>query len=77
MTRSEIEAKIAEAQAQGKVLQQENQQLTQQLKINQLELSKLCGKIELLNEMLSACDNQPTEGETKEAEKDADKNDNG
>ena len=77
MTRSEIEAKIAEAQAQGKVLQQENQQLTQQLKINQLELSKLCGKIELLNEMLSDCDNQPTEGENKEAEKDADKTANG
>lgn len=75
MTKSEINAKIAEIQAQGEALQQENQQITQQLKINQLELSKLCGKIELLNELLESAENPPAEGEKKKVKKVADKND--
>lgn len=77
MTKSEIEQKIAEVKAQGDALQKHNAQLMQQLEVNKVELAKVCGKIELLSDMLSAFEKTPTEGENGEAEKDADKNNNG
>lgn len=77
MTKSEIEQKIAEVKAQGDALQKHNAQLMQQLEVNKVELAKVCGKIELLSEMLTELEKPPTEGENGEAEKDADKNDNG
>lgn len=77
MTKSEIEQKIAEVKAQGDALQKHNAQLMQQLEVNKVELAKVCGKIELLSEMLSELEKSPAEGENGEAEKDADKNDNG
>lgn len=77
MTKSEINAKIAEVQAQGEVLQRENQQITQRLEFNRLELSKICGKIELLNELLESVENPPAKGRKKKVKKVADKNDNG
>lgn len=75
MTKSEINAKIAEVKAQGEALQRENQQITQRLEFNRLELSKICGKIELLNELLESAENPPAEGEKKRGKKFADKND--
>ena len=77
MTKSEIEQKIAEVKAQGDALQQNNSQIMRQLEVNKLELAKICGKIELLSDMLSELEKAPTAGENGEAEKDADKNDNG
>ena len=77
MTKTEIEQKIAEVKAQGDALQQNNSQIMQQLEFNKVELAKICGKIELLSDMLSELEKTPTEGENGEAEKDADKNDNG
>ena len=77
MTKSEIEQKIAEVRAQGDALQKHNAQLMQQLEVNKVELAKVCGKIELLSEMLTDCEKPPAEGENGEAEKNADKNDNG
>ena len=77
MTKAEIEQKIAEVRAQGEALQEHNAQIMQQLEVNKLELAKICGKIELLSDMLSELEKTPTEGENGEAEKDADKNDNG
>ena len=77
MTKAEIEQKIAEVRAQGEALQQNNSQIMQQLEVNKVELAKICGKIELLSDMLSELEETPTEGENGEAEKDADKNDNG
>lgn len=77
MTKAEIEQKIAEVRAQGEALQQNNSQIMQQLEVNKLELAKICGKIELLSDMLSELEKAPTAGENGEAEKDADKNDNG
>ena len=77
MTKAEIEQKIAEVRAQGEALQQNNSQIMQQLEVNKVELAKICGKIELLSDMLSELDNAPTAGENGEAVKDADKNDNG
>ena len=77
MTKTEIEQKIAEVKAQGDALQKNNSQITQQLELNKLELAKICGKIELLSDMLSELEKTPTEGENEEAEKNADKNDNG
>lgn len=77
MTKTEIKKKIAEVKAQGDALQQNNSQIMQQLELNKLELAKICGKIELLSDMLSELEKTPTEGENGEAEKDADKNDNG
>lgn len=65
MTKSEINQKLAELRAQGEALQQNNAQIMQQLEVNKLELAKICGKIDLLNEL--------SEG----VEEDADKNDNG
>lgn len=69
MTKAEIEQKIAEVRAQGDALQKHNAQLMQQLELNKLELAKICGKIELLSDMLSELEKTPTEGENGEAEK--------
>ena len=77
MIKSEINQKLAELRAQGDALQKHNSQIMQQLELNKLELAKICGKIELLSDMLSELEKTPTEGENGEAEKDADKNDNG
>ena len=77
MIKSEINQKLAELRAQGEALQKHNAQLVQQIEVNKLELAKICGKIELLSDMLSELEKTPTEGENEEAEKDADKNDNG
>jgi hypothetical protein len=77
MTKPEINQKLAELRAQGDALQKHNAQLIQQIEVNKLELAKICGKIELLSDMLSELEKTPTEGENEEAEKDADKNDNG
>ena len=77
MTKSEINQKLAELRAQGDALQKHNAQLMQQLEVNKVELAKVCGKIELLSDMLSELEKTPVEGENEEAEKDADKNDNG
>ena len=77
MTKSEIEQKIAEVRAQGEALQKHNSQIMQQLEVNKVEFAKICGKIELLSDMLSELEKAPTAGENGEAEKDADKNDNG
>ena len=77
MTKTEIEQKIAEVKAQGDALQKNNAQLIQQIEINIVELAIICGKIELLSDMLSELEKTPVEGENEEAEKDADKNDNG
>ena len=77
MTKTEIEQKIAEVKAQGDALQKNNSQIMQQLEFNKLELAKICGKIELLSDMLSELEKTPVEGENEETEKNADKNDNG
>ena len=67
MTKTEIEKKIAEVKAQGEALQEHNAQLIQQIEVNKLELAKICGKIELLSDMLSELEKTPTEGENEEA----------
>ena len=77
MTKAEIEQKIADIKAQGEALQKHNAQLIQQIEVNKVELAKVCGKIELLSDMLSELEKTPVEGENGEAEKDADQNDNG
>ena len=77
MTKSKINQKLAELRAQGDALQKHNAQLMQQIEVNKVELAKVCGKIELLSDMLSELEKTPAEGENEEAEKDADKNDNG
>ena len=77
MTKTEIEKNIAEVKAQGDALQKHNAQLIQQIEVNKVEIAKIIGKLDLLSEMLADCEKTPTEGENEEAEKDADKNDNG
>ena len=77
MIKSEINQKLAELRAQGESLQKHNAQLIQQIEVNKVELAKVCGKIELLSDMLSELEKTPTEGENEEAENNADKNDNG
>lgn len=77
MTKSEIEQKIAEVKAQGDALQKHNAQLIQQIEVNKVEIAKIIGKLDLLFEMLADCEKAPTADENGEAEKDADKNDNG
>lgn len=67
MTKTEIEKKIAEVKAQGDALQQNNSQIMQQLEVNKVELAKICGKIELLSDMLSELEKAPTAGENGEA----------
>ena len=75
--KSELEKKLNTARQTASQLKQETEQLTSRLEYVRAELIKQLGKIELLNEMLSDCENQPIEGENKEAGKDADKDDNG
>lgn len=65
MKKSEINQKLAELRAQGEALQHNNTQIMQQLEVNKLELAKICGKIDLLNEL--------SEG----VEEDANEKDNG
>lgn len=77
MTKAEIEQKIAEVRAQGDALQKNNAQLIQQIEVNKVELAKVCGKIELLSDMLSELEKTPVEGENEEAEKNANEKDNG
>ena len=77
MTKTEIEQKIAEVKAQSDALQKHNAQLIQQIEVNKVELAKVCGKIELLSDMLSELEKTPTEGENGEAEMNADEKDNG
>lgn len=77
MTKSEINQKLAELRAQGEALQKHNAQLIQQIEVNKVELAKVCGKIELLSDMLSELEKTPVEGENEEAEKNANENDNG
>ena len=77
MTKSKINQKLAELRAQGEALQKHNAQLIQQIEVNKVELAKVCGKIELLSDMLSELEKTPTEGENEKAEKNADKNDKG
>ena len=77
MTKTEIKQKIADIKAQGEALQKHNAQLMQQIEVNKVEIAKICGKIELLSDMLSELEKTHTEDENEEAEKDADKNDNG
>ena len=67
MTKPEINQKLAELRAQGEALQKHNAQLIQQIEVNKVELAKICGKIELLSDMLSELENAPTEGENEEA----------
>ena len=75
--KSELEKRLNTTRQTATQLEQEIKQLTSRLEYVRAELIKQLGKIELLNDMLSDCDNQPTEGENKEAEDDADENDNG
>lgn len=77
MTKTEIEQKIAEVKAQGDALQKHNAQLIQQIEVNKVEIAKIIGKLDLLSDMLSELEKTPVEGENGEAEKNADKNDNG
>ena len=67
MIKSEINQKLAELRAQGESLQKHNAQLIQQIEVNKVELAKICGKIELLSDMLSELEKTPTEGENGEA----------
>lgn len=67
MTKSKINQKLAELRAQGEALQKHNAQLIQQIDFNKVELAKICGKIELLSDMLSEVEKTPTEGENEEA----------
>ncbi|MFR2991341.1 MAG: hypothetical protein ACLTLL_06860 [Acutalibacteraceae bacterium] len=64
MTKTEIEQKIAEVKAQGDALQKHNSQIMQQLELNKLELAKICGKIELLSDMLSELEKRPQRART-------------
>ena len=67
MTKTEINQKLAELRAQGDALQKHNAQLMQQIEVNKVELAKVCGKIELLSDLLSELEKTPTEGENEEA----------
>lgn len=67
MTKLEINQKLAELRAQGEALQKHNAQLIQQIEVNKVELAKVCGKIELLSDMLSELEKTPAEGENEEA----------
>ena len=76
MTKSEIEQKIAEVKAQGEALQKHNSQIMQQLEVNKVELAKICGKIELLSDMLSELEKTHEMLQEEEAVDDADNYDN-
>lgn len=77
MTKTELEKRFGTTQETAQQLEQETKQLTSRLEYVRAELIKQLGKIELLSDMLSELEKPPTEGENGEAEKDADKNDNG
>lgn len=77
MTKTELEKRLGTTQETARQLEQETKQLTSRLEYVRAELIKQLGKIELLSDMLSELENAPTAGENGEAEKDADKNDNG
>lgn len=77
MIKTELEKRLGTTQETARQLEQETKQLTSRLKYVRAELIKQLGKIELLSDMLSELEKTPTAGENGEAEKDADKNDNG
>lgn len=77
MTKTELEKRLGTTQETARQLEQETKQLTSRLEYVRAELIKQLGKIELLSDMLSELEKPPTAGENGEAEKDADKNDNG
>lgn len=77
MTKTELEKRLGTTQETARQLEQETKQLTSRLEYVRAELIKQLGKIELLSDMLSELEKTPVEGENGEAEKDADKNDNG
>lgn len=77
MTKTELEKRLGTTQETARQLEQEIKQLTSRLEYVRAELIKQLGKIELLSEMLSELEKTPVDGENGEAEKDADKNDNG
>ena len=77
MIKTELGKKLGTARETARQLEQETKQLTSRLEYVRTELIKQLGKIELLSDMLSELEKPPTEGENGEAEKDADKNDNG
>ena len=77
MTKTELEKRLGTTQETAIQLEQETKQLTSRLEYVRAELIKQLGKIELLSDMLSELEKTPVEGENEEAEKDADKNDNG
>lgn len=77
MTKTELEKRLGTTQETAQQLEQETKQLTSRLEYVRAELIKQLGKIELLSDMLSELEKPPTEGENGEAEKNADKNDNG
>ncbi|MEE0597655.1 MAG: hypothetical protein UCK97_01150 [Acutalibacteraceae bacterium] len=77
MTKTELEKRLGTTQETARQLEQETKQLTSRLEYVRAELIKQLGKIELLSDMLLELEKLPAEGENGEAEKDADKNDNG
>lgn len=77
MTKAQLEKRLGTTRETARQLEQETKQLTSRLEYVRAELIKQLGKIELLSDMLSELEKPPTEGENGEAEKDADKNDNG
>ena len=77
MIKTELEKRLGTTQETTRQLEQETKQLTSRLEYVRAELIKQLGKIELLSDMLSELEKTPTAGENGEAEKDADKNDNG
>ncbi len=77
MIKTELEKRLGTTQETARQLEQETKQLTSRLEYVRAELIKQLGKIELLSDMLSELEKTPTAGENGEAEKDADKNDNG
>ncbi len=77
MTKAQLEKRLGTTRETARQLEQETKQLTSRLEYVRAELIKQLGKIELLSDMLSELENAPTAGENREAEKNADKNDNG
>jgi hypothetical protein len=77
MTKAQLEKRLGTTRETARQLEQETKQLTSRLEYVRAELIKQLGKIELLSDMLSELEKTPTEDENGEAEKDADKNNNG
>lgn len=77
MTKAQLEKRLGTTRETARQLEQETKQLTSRLEYVRAELIKQLGKIELLSDMLSELEKPPVEGENEEAEKDADKNNNG